>query len=147
MISNFSNFQQPFKTTLFAGVCPELMVSNGRVIYSRDSSNGRYLVNTYATTLCHDLHERNGEYKLRCLDSEEWDDPPPTCTKSNEFSFAYLRVHTKQNSAKLSFPLNGDVFCRFYRITRKQKKSSSKMIPKWELPPVTSDFRALHATD
>ena len=41
------------------------------------------------------------------------------------------------------FP-NGDVFCRFHRVTRKQK-SSSKILPPVGVKPRTSQFKALHA--
>ena len=44
------------------------------------------------------------------------------------------------------FSLNGDAFCRVYRITRKQKKSSSKMLLPVGIEPMASNFNDLHAT-
>ena len=44
------------------------------------------------------------------------------------------------------FSLNGDIFSRFYRISRNTKKSSSKILPHAGFDLRTSDFPVLHFT-
>ena len=51
----------------------------------------------------------------------------------------------KISRIRIEFSLNRDAFCRFYRITRKEKKSSSKMLPPPGSEPRASDCTALHA--
>ena len=48
-----------------------------------------------------------------------------------------VNIIAHYGKALFEFSLNRDEFCRFHRITRKQKKSSSKM-----LPPLGNELRA-----
>ena len=50
------------------------------------------------------------------------------------------------NVKLIEFSLNGDIFCRFYRITRKQKKPSSKYYLQWGWNPDTFAILAMYAT-
>ena len=69
---------------MFVVTCPSLSISNGEISYNKSPVNGRYPVDTVATSSCHHGYLLTGSSPITCQTSGNWNQQTATCNHSNQ---------------------------------------------------------------
>ena len=84
-----------FKNIISLG-CSSLSVTNSRVTYSQDQSNGVYRPNTKSTASCNNGYEKKWGWTTRtCQSSGNWDGWILECKRSNLQLYKYMPLPPK----------------------------------------------------